>query len=537
MMTPPAFSRRSGILVPLFSLTSTRSWGVGEFADLPAFARWLQRAEQAFVQVLPLTEIPTEETSPYSALTAMALDPIFVSLPEVEDFRALGGEAMLPPEDRATLDRVRGDERVDHRAVRALKRKWLRHSYEQFAATQLPGVSPRADRFIHFMREQAWWLDDYAMFRALRREHELRPWWDWPEPLKLRDEAALARAAQRLRGEIYYRKYVQWVAAEQWASARLQARPLQVFGDVPFMISADSPDVWTQQKEFRFDATVGVPPDAFSETGQDWGLPPWRWEVMQQDGFEWMARRARRTAALFDGFRLDHLVGLYRTYMRPLDPAVPPFFEPRDEGSQLALGERLVKIYLASGAEIVAEDLGTVPDFVRHSLLRLGVPGFKVMRWERDWNEPGQPYIDPPDYAVTSVATTGTHDTEPLACWWEELSHEERMKVAAIPTVQRYFGDDISHPARSAPFTRALNDSLIRALLDAGSMLAILPVQDLFGWRDRINTPARIDRENWTWRMPWRVDRLDEIAEARDRASWLASATRGSARSITDPVT
>jgi 4-alpha-glucanotransferase len=312
---------------------------------------------------------------------------------------------------------------------------------------------------------------------------------------------------------------VQWVAAEQWAAARNRSRPLAVFGDVPFMISADSPDVWTRQREFRFDATVGAPPDAFSEDGQDWGLPPWRWEVMAANDFEWMRHRARRTAALFDGFRLDHLVGLYRTYVRPLERSTKAFFSPPDETTQRQLGERLVRIYQDSGAEIVAEDLGTVPDFVHESLRKLRVPGFKVMQWERSWDEAGQPLIDPTRYPVNSVATSGTHDTEPLAAWWNAISDNERREMLSIPSVARYANTG----------TPAL-DAILRALLDANSTLAIVPLQDVFGWTDRINTPALVDETNWTWRLPWDVDRLDDVPEAREKVKRLAEWTLAAGR-------
>jgi 4-alpha-glucanotransferase len=507
------------MLIPLFSLVSSRSWGVGEFLDLPVFARWLQRAGQAFVQVLPILEIPDHERSPYSALTAMALDPIFVSIDAIDDFQAIGGATRFTDEDRAALAEVQRAPRVEHRAVRALKGRWLRRCYERFLHDEAGPQTPRFRHFDAFTEREAWWLDDYALFRALRGANEQRAWWDWPEPLARRHPDALARAREEMAVEIGYRKYVQWAAAEQWERARAEAAPVQVFGDVPFMIAADSPDVWTQQNEFRFDATVGVPPDAFSETGQDWGLPPWRWDVMAENDFAWMRRRARRSAALFDGFRLDHLVGLYRTFLRPTDPSIRPFFEPDDEPRQTELGERLVRIYQESGAEVIAEDLGVVPDFVRASLTRLGVPGFKVFRWERHWLQPGQPFVDPAQYAEISVATTGTHDTETLAAWWDTLSQEDRDAILDLPTVR-------AHLSPSGDVVTAIT----RGLLASGSRYTIVPIQDLFGWRDRINTPATVEDTNWSWRLPWHVDSLEELEHPRGRAADLAQWTREAGR-------
>jgi 4-alpha-glucanotransferase len=508
---------------------SSRSWGVGEFLDLPPFAKWA-RAGQSFVQVLPILEIPDHETSPYSALTAMALDPIFIALPEVEDFSALGGISALTPEDREALTSVQSATRVQHRAVRGLKRRWLRRAYERFVQDEAGPQAPRFQRFNAFAEREAWWLDDYALFRALRGVNEQRAWWQWAERLAGREAEALARAREELSVEIGYRKYLQWLAEEQWARARAEAAPVQVFGDVPFMISADSPDVWMDQEEFRFDATVGVPPDAFSETGQDWGLPPWRWDVMSQNDFAWMRRRARRTAALFDGFRLDHLVGLYRTFIRPIDSATRPFFAPADEQQQRELGDQLVRLYQDCGSAVIAEDLGTVPDFVRASLRDLGVPGFKVFRWERYWQQRNQPFVDPADYDEISVATTGTHDTEALATWWETMPADDRLRIVRLPSVKRWLDASGAGETPPAAFTPEIRDALVRALLGSGSRFTIFPFQDFFGWSDRINTPATVDDENWSWRVPWCVDELERLDEPRERALVLAAWTVASGR-------
>jgi 4-alpha-glucanotransferase len=247
----------------------------------------------------------------------------------------------------------------------------------------------------------------------------------------------------------------------------------------------------------------------------------YRWDVFVQRDFAWLRQRARRNADLYEGFRIDHLVGFYRTYFR--DGCGATGFTPPDEASQLALGERVLNVFRDSGAEIIAEDLGTVPDFVRSSLTTLGVSGYKVLRWERRWDEPGQPFRDPAAYSPASVATSGTHDTEPMTIWWENASTDERRAVLAIPSVCERLGAD----DRAAALTErtALSDSLREALLEtlyaSGANLLILPVQDVFGWRDRINTPATVGAENWTWRLPWPSDRWSTQPQAMNVAEQL----------------
>ncbi len=226
-----------------------------------------------------------------------------------------------------------------------------------------------------------------------------------------------------------YRQYLQWLAGDQWGSARDAAGNVALFGDLPFMVSGDSADVWARQDEFRLDASVGVPPDAFSESGQDWGLPVYRWDVLAERDFDWLRNRARRNADLYDGYRVDHLVGFYRTYFRPQDGSAAQFTPP-DEAEQTRLGERVLAVFREAGAELIAEDLGTVPDFVRESLARLAVPGYKVFRWEREWDVSGEPFKDPAAYPPASVATSGTHDTEPLVIWWQAAPREEKRGSA-----------------------------------------------------------------------------------------------------------
>jgi len=516
-------SRRAGLLVPLFSIPSTRSWGIGEIGDLEAICPWLARAGQRLLLMLPINEMPVNEASPYSALSAMAIDPQFISIWAVEDFAALGGEEALEPEWRSLLAAVRSSPAVDYPAVRALKSMALRRAFARFQQAEWERGSPRAGRFRAYVDEQAWWLDDYALFRALHAHHGEHAWTDWPRPVRDRLPEGLAPARAELEEEIRYRQYLQWIAGEQWTRARARTSSIALFGDLPFAVSGDSADVWARQDEFNPALSVGVPPDAFSATGQDWGLPAYRWDVLAERNFSWLRQRARRNADLFDGYRVDHLVGFYRMYVRP-SGSTEGTFMPESQPEQTALGERILQIFREPGAEIIAEDLGVVPDFVRESLKRLGIPGYRVFRWERHWHQEHQPFRDPVEYPRASVATSGTHDTEPLVMWWEQAPAEERRAVLDVPSIRALLGPEEHARAISEPtLTEATRAVLLEALYASGSDLLILPIQDVFGWRARINRPATIGNQNWTWKLPWPSDRLVDEPEALAVADQLRS--------------
>ena len=508
-MSEPAGRRRAGVLMPLFSCPGTTSWGIGDIGDLGPACAWLAGARQRVLQLLPINEMAPSQQSPYSAISAMAIDPLFISVAAVPEFE---GESSLSREDRAVLARVRQSRTIEHAPVRKLKREALQTACNRFVAIEWRRGTDRAKAFAAFLAEQVWWLDDYSLFRAIHAHEGDRPWFEWPEPIRRRDAAALADVRHALASDVLFYQYLQWLAHTQWRLARGRTHGVTLFGDLPFMVDGDSADVWARQGQFRLDASVGAPPDAFSATGQDWGMPVYRWDVVARDDFGWLRERARRHRELYDGYRIDHLVGFYRTFGRPHEGG-EAFFTPAGESDQAVLGERILAIFRDSGADIIAEDLGTVPDFVRASIARLGVPGFRVFRWERAWKEQGQPFRDPSEYPAVSVAASGTHDTETLAVWWESLTEQDRRQVAELPTVRRLSGAGVE---LTAAYSGAVRDALIEALLASGSNLTLLPVQDVFGWRDRINEPATVTDDNWTFRLPWPVDRLDEVPEARE---------------------
>jgi len=512
-----ARQRTAGVLLPLFSAPSRHSWGIGEFGDIPALTGWLRRAGFDMLQLLPLNELGRDERSPYSALTAMALDPQYISLRHVPEFVALGGESSLDDEARGALDLARRAGRVDYRNVRAAKYSALRLAFDRFLEEEWSGGTARAGDLCQYVHSESWWLEDYALYRAIRATEQERSWREWPGRLRHADRAAVTAARRVLGREVLFRQYLQWLAEEQWQAARRAAAPVAVFGDFPFLVTRDSADVWARQDEFLLEASVGAPPDEFSDEGQDWGLPPCNWDVMAQGGDDWLRKRIRRMGALFDGYRVDHLVGFYRTYVRPR--GAPAYFLPADEPSQLAHGERMMRLFLESGSRITVEDLGSVPPMVRASVARLELAGYCVLRWERDWNSPGLPFRDPARYPHASVATTGTHDMETLAGWWPTLSPDEQVGLIALPVpgLERRWGLDVS----AETLTAAVRDHLIELLYGAGSDLLVLPFQDVFGWRDRVNEPGTQSEANWTYRLPWPVEDLESEPESRACADRL----------------
>lgn len=503
--------RSAGVLLPLFSVRTARGWGLGELPDLASLAPWAQHAGLRVIMMLPLLEVALGQASPYSALSAFALDPVFVALDQVEDFGALGGEPALPPEDRAALEAVRGSDRIDWSAVRGLKDRWLRRAHATFLASGAAKDTERARDLADFREQERDWLPDYALFRALKEELPSGSWRAWPGPLRSRSPAALAKARARLAPKMAYFEYAQWLAHRQLERARQEARRFQVLfaGDLPFMVALDSADAWARQAELRFDATIGAPPDEYSAEGQDWGLPVYRWDIIADRAFDWLRHRGERAVAAYDIVRVDHVVGFYRTFVRPRDGS-EFHFSPEGQRAQTRQGEAVMSALRSGGGFIVAEDLGTVPRFVRASLTRLGIPGFRVLRWERD--EDGV-FGNPLEWPDLSVAASGTHDTDPLAVWWEGLDDEDRARVCAIPA--------LASCREIRAFLPSVHRALLNVLYRSGSRLLLLPVQDLFGLRDRVNVPGTVSPENWTFRLPWTVPQLSSDPSLRSHAALL----------------
>jgi 4-alpha-glucanotransferase len=518
---PRARQRRAGVLIPLFSVRTGSGWGLGEIPDVVAMARWAVQAGLRVVQMLPVCATSGGETSPYSAATAFALDSVYLGLDACEDFAAAGGRGCLTEEDRRLLDELVAAAAVPWQKLRPLKERGMRLAFAHFRASEWARRGRRARQLAEFREENRDWLDDYALFAVLHQSFGTH-WQEWPKDLAARKPAALAAAERRHTEEILFQCWQQWQLDEQWQAVRAEAAALGVdlMGDLPFVVAEDSADVWKERKLFRPGFRVGTPPDWFSPTGQDWGLPLYDWRAMERTDFQWMRRRAERNGRLFGLYRVDHVIGMYRTYYRSASGRKAGF-SPTDEDAQIRLGETLLAIMDEYG-EVIAEDLGMVPEFLRPSLGRLRLPGYRVLRWEKDdlWRDGRmQPFFrDPGKWPEISVATSGTHDTETQAVWYDGLSADDRGALARIP--------GLGHLDRQRGFDDQVRDALLGVLYQSASDLCLLPFQDLLGTREQINVPGSVSERNWSYRMPMSVDALGADRSTGERLLRLATAAR-----------
>jgi 4-alpha-glucanotransferase len=522
--------------MPLFSLRPrARGWGVGEIPDLPVFARWARASGFRVVQLLPVGAVCGGETSPYAAASAFALDPVYLGLDDCEDFRLAGGRDSLGPEDRDRLDELAGAARVRWGEVGPLKTRAAATAFARFHEQEWNSGTERARELARFIEERKEWLPDWTLFSVLH-DQLAKSWVDWEPRLRDRAPEALAAAREEHKDQILFRAWLQWQLDLQWHKARADAAAIgvELMGDLPFVVSTDSADVSSRRDLFHPELRVGTPPDAFSADGQDWGLPLYDWQALRQSEFAWMKARAGRAGDLYDSYRVDHVIGLYRTYFRKPGEREGSFV-PTEEADQIRLGETVLKI-LAEAGEVVAEDLGMVPPFLRPSLTQLGIPGYKVLRWEKD-DAPAAPppsdppqgdqppaapapriiYRDPAAYGELSVATSGTHDIETNAEWYDALTADERAALARVPGLEVC--------ARRDRFDDAVRDALLRVIYAAPSEIVAVPFQDALGSRERINFPGTVSETNWTYRMPMTLAALREDQPVAQRLAKLSTET------------
>ena len=502
--------RRAGILLHPTSLPGP--FGVGDLGPAAdRFLAWLATAGVSVWQTLPLN-VTGLGGSPYTPASAFAGNPTLLSPERLrDDGLVTEGELATAPGGEAG--------RVHLDGVESWKRGLLRAAWERFRRQPSDGRLAQEMATFETHPEQAPWLDDWALFAALKSHLGGSSWLDWPPELRDRRPEALRAARAELAGELAYRRFVQFLFFRQWAAVRAgaEARGVEILGDLPIYVALDSADVWAHRDLFDLDergrprTVAGVPPDYFSETGQRWGNPIYRWGRIRDSGYAWWIDRMRANFRLAHRVRIDHFRGLVAFWRVPADEetAVRGEWSP-GPGIELfdALADALGELAL------VAEDLGEITPDVEELRVELGLPGMRVLQFGFDAGSPHAPHR----LTADTVVYTGTHDNDTTRGW-----------LATADAATR---------ARALDYLDATPDTIHRALLRAAwvapSELAVAPLQDVLGLgpEARMNTPGE-PAGNWSWRL------ADEAALDEGRAARLRRLTEVAERlppeSVEDP--
>lgn len=466
--------RAAGVLLPVSSLPS--KYGIGTFG--PAAREWvdfLSRAKQRYWQVLPLG--PTSfGDSPYQSYSAFAGNPLFIDLQELCE------EGLLKKGRCKRTDWGEDPFHVNYDLVREGKEKLLRRAFENFTDRKALEKFRRANKS---------WVEDYALYMALKSQKDGKPWTQWEDGLRLRDPAVLKAWRQRLAGDVDYHVFTQFLFFRQWYALKSYAnsKGVKIIGDAPIYVALDSADVWAHPELFQLDEdnvpteVSGCPPDAFSADGQLWGNPLYRWDVMKKDGYAWWMARIKANLSMYDVLRIDHFRGLESYY------AIPYGEETAINGRWCkGPGMDFIKAVntAVEGAAIIAEDLGMLTPAVHRLLKSSGYPGMKVLQFAFSASEEST-YL-PHNLPTHCVVYTGTHDNDTTRGWLDSAS-EEDLQLALD-----YLG--LENPKDGCW-------AFIRAALGSVADLAVVPFQDYLGLGSeaRINTPSTVGGTNWQWRM------------------------------------
>jgi 4-alpha-glucanotransferase len=482
------FKRSSGILLHPTSLPGR--FGIGDLGDEAyRFADWLAAAGQVYWQIMPLGPTGYGD-SPYSSFSAFAGNTLLVS-PE-----KLFEDGLLAPSDIEPAPDL-PSEHVDYGKVIEYKRALLERAFQNFKAKMKTDEAVRRD-YDGFQQFAAVWLEDYALFAALKDEHGGAPWNEWQPGLARREPAALEGARRAFGERIYAHKFFQYAFFQQWLRLKRYAneKGVRVIGDMPIFVAHNSADVWSQPPLFKLKEdggpafVAGVPPDAFSETGQLWGNPLYDWERMREDNFAWWVDRVRETLKLVDVVRLDHFRG-FAAYWE-----VPAEHETAEHGRWVeAPGRELfgaLKEALGGDPPIIAEDLGTITPDVHALRDEFGFPGMRVLQFAFG-GDPHDTHL-PHEYTRASVAYTGTHDNDTAVGWLAQRSRED-----AGEDEKRERENCLKYLATEG---REINWDFIRAVQMSVADISVVPLQDVLGLGSeaRMNTPASAEG-NWAWRF------------------------------------
>jgi 4-alpha-glucanotransferase len=482
--------------------------GIGSLgAEAHTFIDAIKEAGFKLWQILPLTPV-AYGNSPYSAYSAFAGNPLLI------DIDGLLAEAWLTERDVTPFNDP-NPRRVDFEAVRAWKIPTLLACFRRF---QREAEEQPKKWFADFCEAKKEWLDEYALFMALKEDHDNGAWTEWPHPLRIRDTKALAAARVELAEEIQFHQFMQFLFFRQWDGIRNHCREagIRLIGDVPIFVALDSADVWSHQKLFHLDAdcaptvVAGVPPDYFCETGQLWGNPLYRWDVHEKTCFQWWLDRLQACFDQVDIVRIDHFRGL------------EAYWEV-DAKEETAMNGKWVKapgkaFFQAvekrfGDLPIIAEDLGTITPEVHALRNDFSLPGMRVLQFGFSGENPKTAHHTPHTYEPNSVCYSGTHDNDTTVGWFygrdsSADTRNEEMKENERRNFLEYIDsmDD-----------EGIHWKMIRLCLSTVSDVAVIPPQDILGLDSdaRMNRPGHVSELNWSWRLT--PEELSQLAETNTR--------------------
>lgn len=472
--------RTCGVLLPIFSLPS--KYGIGCFSkEAYKFVDFLKKAGQNYWQILPLG--PTSYgDSPYQAFSTFAGNPYFI---DVEEFVR---EGWLTSGDlkKYSGENVGYDNYINYSKLYDVRFKLLKKAFEA------SNIRSNGD-FVSFAEKNAFWLDDYALFMAVKNHFDSKAWSEWDTDIRVRRPEAVAKYKEMFAVEMDFYRFQQYYFDKQWKALKKYANDngVKIVGDVPIYVAFDSSDVWGNPELFDLNsdnipnAVAGCPPDAFAVTGQLWGNPLYRWDYHRQTGYEWWLKRISYCFELYDVVRIDHFRGFDEFYAIPYGDATAEFGSWR-KGPGYELFETINREL--GNKEVIAEDLGFLTDSVRELVKKTGYPGMKILHFAFD-SSPASEYL-PHNVGNNSVIYTGTHDNETTRGWYRRLLKEDKKTAKYL---QEYTGVKAEDK---------MADAVVKLAFASVCDTCIIPFQDYLnlGNEARINTPSVLGN-NWQWRM------------------------------------
>ncbi len=406
--------RRAGLLVPLFSVYSKNSIGIGDLHDLKLLINLCDKVGSSILQLLPMNEAGGTNC-PYDAVSSFALEPLYISF---EDLPAAKKKDIKTKIYTIKGRFPAGSIHVDY-SLRAEKLCLLWDVYIETGDND-------SKEFKKFIDKNDYWLNNFVLFKVLKNHYGGKPWYEWEDRYKNRDSRQLNIFQETHKEEIGFQKWLQWTAFNQFTRAKSYAksRGVLIKGDLPILISRDSADVWAHPEFFKLNLAAGAPQDMYCAKGQRWGMPTYNWDGIAADGYRYLKEKLKFAENFYDILRIDHVVGIFRiwsiSYNEPLgNEGLNGFFDPIDENKWKAHGRQILSVMIDStNILLCAEDLGLIPKICPETLKEFGIPGNDVQRWTKDWKI-RHDFLKPQDYRFLSVAMLSTHDTTNWAAWWE----------------------------------------------------------------------------------------------------------------------